>query len=262
MNVSADLMQQQGLFILPFCIIHYYLNKVLKNRGRPDKFAVMRKKWFKGTEAILFDFGGTLVDFQWNRARAVQETLEMLSKLGFPTDRLKNERYSTLMAEAMRMASKIGRSSDEVREKIGDIYDRFDEDALTRWTLRPQVKDLLSLLKTKGIKTGLVTNIGKRALEKAFQKMELDQLFNVTVSRNDVLNLKPSGEGLNLALNQLQVTKDKALYVGDTLDDISAAKEVGLEVIIVLGGENSNRELLSAGPDGIIRNLGELLTCF
>ena len=234
----------------------------MKSRGRPDKFHVMKKKWLKGMEAILFDFGGTLVDFQWNRERAIQETLEMLSKLGFPTDQLKNERYSTLMAEAMRMASKIGRSSDEVREKIGNIYDRFDEDALTRWTLRPQVKDLLSLLKTKGIKTGLVTNIGKRALEKAFQKMELDQLFNVTVSRNDVLNLKPSGEGLNLALNQLQVTKDKALYVGDTLDDISAAKEVGLEVIIVLGGENSNRELLSAGPDGIIRNLGELLTCF
>ncbi len=254
-------MQQQGLFIPIFCIIHYYLNRVLKNRGRPDKFPVMKKKWLKGTEAILFDFGGTLVDFQWNREGAVQETLEMLSKLGLPADRLKNERYSTLMGEAMRMASKIGRSSDEVRERIGNIYDRFDEDALTRWTLRPQVKDLLNLLKTKGIKTGLVSNIGKRALEKAFQKMNLDQLFDVTVSRNDVLNLKPSGEGLNLALNQLQVMKDKAFYVGDTIDDIYAAKEVGLKVIIILGGENPKRALLSARPDGMIQDLGELLAC-
>ena len=220
----------------------------------------MKKLSFKGVEAILFDFGGTLVDFQWNREGAVQETLEMLSKLGFPTDRLKHERYSTLMAKAMRMASKIGRSSDEVREKIGNIYDRFDEDALTRWTLRPQVKDLLNLLKTKGIKTGLVSNIGKRALEKGLQKMNLYQLFNVTVSRNDVLNLKPSGEGLNLALNQLQVMKDKAFYVGDTLDDIHAAKAVGLKVIIILGGENAKRALLSARPDGMIQNLGELLT--
>jgi HAD superfamily hydrolase (TIGR01549 family) len=234
---------------------------VLKNRERPDKFPVMKKEWLKGMEAILFDFGGTLVDFQWNREGAVQETLEMLSKLGLPADRLKNERYSTLMGEAMRMASKIGRSSDEVREKIGNIYDRFDEDALTRWTLRPQVKDLLNLLKTKGIKTGLVSNIGKRALEKAFQKMNLDQLFNVTVSRNDVLNLKPSGEGLNLALNQLQVMKDKAFYVGDTIDDIYAAREVGLKVIIILGGENPKRALLSVKPDGMIQNLGELLAC-
>jgi HAD superfamily hydrolase (TIGR01549 family) len=219
----------------------------------------MKKEWVKRAEAILFDFEGTLVDSQWNLEEAVQETLEMLSKLGFPTGGLKGEKYSTLMGEAMRMASEIGRSSDEVREKIGNIYDRFDEDALTRWTLRPQVIDLLYLLKTKGVKTGLVSNVGKRALEKAFQKLNLHQLFNVSVNRNDVLNSKPSGEGLNLALNELQVMRDKAFYVGDTLDDIYAAKEVGIKVLILLGGENPKRALFSARPDGVIQNFGELL---
>jgi len=71
--------------------------------------------------------------------------------------------------------------------------------------------------------------------------------------------LKPSGEGINLALTRLRVAKNKALYVGDSLDDIHAAKEAGLKVIIILGGENSKSDLLSGGPDFLIQDFGKLI---
>lgn len=219
----------------------------------------MEKDYLKGIEAILFDFEGTLVNFQWNLKGAVQETLEMLHALGFPLDRLRGKKYSTLMRVAMEIAPEFGQSSDEVREKIGTIYDRYDEDALTRWTLRPQAKDFLHSLKTKGFKTGLVSNVGKRALEGALQKLGLHPLFDVVVTRNDVQALKPSGGGIVSALNQIQVTKDKAVYVGDSIDDIQAAKEAGLKVIIILGGENPKADLLSTKPDFLIQNFDELL---
>jgi HAD superfamily hydrolase (TIGR01549 family) len=219
----------------------------------------MEEDNLKAVEAILFDFEGTLVELQWNLERAVRETSEMLAASGFPVDRLQAKKHSTLMKEATEMASKIGQSPDEVRERIGTIYDRFDEDALTRWALRPEARDLLCRLKAKGIKTGLVSNVGKKTLTKALQKLDLHQLFDVMVTRNDVKTLKPSGEGLNLALNRLQVTKEKALYVGDSLDDIQAAKEAGLKVIVILGGENPRADLLSASPDFLIKNFAELL---
>jgi phosphoglycolate phosphatase len=144
-------------------------------------------------------------------------------------------------------------------ERIGAIYDRYDEDALTRWTLRPKARDFIDDLKTNGIKTGLVSNVGKLALEKAFHKLNFDQLFDVSITRNDVRTLKPSGEGINLALTRLRVAKNKALYVGDSLDDIHAAKEAGLKVIIILGGENSKSDLLSGGPDFLIQDFGKLI---
>jgi phosphoglycolate phosphatase len=72
--------------------------------------------------------------------------------------------------------------------------------------------------------------------------------------------MKPSGEGLSLALSRLQVDKDKALYVGDSVDDIQAAKEAGLKVMILLGKGNSKAEILSAGPDQLIHHFNELLT--
>jgi len=220
----------------------------------------MDKTFFKDVDAVLFDFEGTLVDIQWDLQGAVKETLEMLKTLRFPIQRLQGMKYSTLMLEALRMAQEIGQSTESVREKIGAIYDRFDEDAFMRWNLRDGSEDFLSALKTQGIKIGLVSNVGRKALEKALLKLDLHQFFDVVVSRNDVQFMKPSGEGLSLALSRLQVIKDKALYVGDSLDDIQAAKATGVKVIIIMGKENSKAEILSAGPDQLIRHFNELLT--
>ena len=46
-----------------------------------------------------------------------------------------------------------------------------------------------------------------------------------------------------------------------SIDDIQAAKEAGLRVIIILGGENPRPDLLSRGPDFLIQDYGELIAC-
>jgi len=219
----------------------------------------MGKEAFKQAQAFLFDFEGTLVDFQWNLSGAVRDTLEMLQSLGFSVDRLQGKKYSLLKNEAMRIAPEIKQSPDQVRKKIDAIYDRFDEDALSRWNLRPQAKEVLTFLKTNGIQTGLVSNVGRRALEGAIKKLGLSPFLDIILSRNEVQQLKPSGEGIRLALKRLQIPKEKALFVGDSIDDIQAAKEVGLRVIIILGGENPGSELLSGGPDFLIQDFSELI---
>ncbi len=149
-----------------------------------------------------------------------------------------------------------------MRKEIDTIYDRFDEDALSRWSLRPQAKDFLYFLKTSDIQTGLVSNVGAKALEEAIKKLGLSSFFNIMVSRNDVQHLKPDGEGIRLALNRLGVPGGKALFVGDSMDDIQAAKEVGLKVVMMMGGENPVLDFLSGGPDFLLQDYGELIACF
>ncbi len=219
----------------------------------------MEKIFLKDVGAVLFDFEGTLVDLQWDLQGAVKETLEMLRAFHFPIQRFQEMKYSTLMLEALRMAEEIGQSPDRVREKIEAIYDRFDEDAFRRWRLRSGSQEFLSALRTKGIKTGLVSNVGRKTLEKAVLKLRLQPLFDVVVSRNDVRFMKPSGEGLRMALGRIQVLQDKALYVGDSLDDIQAAKAAGIKVIIILGKDNPEAELFSREADQRIHHFNELL---
>jgi HAD superfamily hydrolase (TIGR01509 family) len=222
----------------------------------------MPKYNLKEMEALLFDFEGTLVDFQWNLAGAVRKTLEMLRASGFATEKFSGLKYSTLMMAAVRSAAETGRSPAEIRTRIGSIYDQYDKDALSRWTLRPKAREFLSALKTAEIKTGLVSNIGQRALQKAFAKFKLDGLFNVVINRNDVQNLKPDGEGIRLALNRLGAAKEQSLFIGDSLDDIQAARAAGIKAMIILGGENPKADLLAAQADALFNCFDDLLDCF
>src|SRR5208337_59432 len=144
-----------------------------------------------GLEAMLFDFEGTLVDFQWKLSEAVEEALQALWDMGFAKDLIRSRKYSTRLAEGGWMAGRAGVQPDEVRERIGSLYDRYDEVALTRWSLRPGAKAFLHAVRNRGVRTGLVSNVGRKTLVRALSTLGLEGLFEVVLSRNDVFNLKP-----------------------------------------------------------------------
>jgi phosphoglycolate phosphatase len=87
----------------------------------------------------------------------------------------------------------------------------------------------------------------------------LEGFFDIALSRNDVLNLKPNPDGINLAIERLGAQKDTSIFMGDSLDDINAAKNAGIRVIIITDGENIKEDLLAAKPNYVIKSYEELL---
>ena len=157
------------------------------------------------------------------------------------------------------MAVAVGLEPEKVREEIGFIYDRFDQDALTRWSLRPNVKDFLGELKAQGVRRALVSNIGNKILHQALSQLDLEDAFEVKVSRNNVTHPKPNPQGIHLALGRLGVEKERGLFVGDSLDDVNAARNAGMRVIVIADGENLKEEIVAAKPERIIYDYSELL---
>jgi phosphoglycolate phosphatase len=163
------------------------------------------------------------------------------------------------MTEAMQGAAEIGLSVDQVRRAIGAVYDRYDEDALTRWALRPDVKDFLRAIRERGMRTALVSNVGSKTLTQALAKLALTEFFDVSLSRNDVLNLKPHPDGLNLAIERLGINRGNSIFLGDSLDDLHAARNAGIRIMIITDGENVKEDILSANPDRVIQGYAELI---
>ena len=85
-------------------------------------------------KVIMFDFEGTLVDFQWKVDEAVREAISTLAMFGFDENIFHRCDYATLFNRAIEESGRLRSASKRVMEKIGEVYDSFDLDAVKRWT--------------------------------------------------------------------------------------------------------------------------------
>ncbi len=216
---------------------------------------------------IIFDFEGTLVDFQWKLKEAVDTILEILDQyrinhnILWDEEKYKNMNYSLLYNHFLE-------SIDDayLRKKIMDefdrIYDYYDEDASKRWSLYHDVPETLDKLKRKKYKIALDSNVGRKALDKMLKKFMIDKYFDITISRNDVNFLKPHPEGIFKILNFFKdyYFEDK-YFVGDSVTDIKTAKESkkDFKIISIVNGEDKIERLMSYNPYHLIHSISELL---
>ena len=191
---------------------------------------------------VLFDFEGTLVDFQWQLEPAVRETLEALSKTGLQRQWYgEKPGYAHIYNHTLDLVEqgKGQGSSGSAVASVDIVYDRYDADALTRWNLYPDTLEMLSKLRNQGFKMALVSNVGKTALQTAMEKLGLSDLVHVVISRDDVSRIKPHPEGLLTAAKALDVAPGETLFIGDSRNDVGAARRAGMLAGYLRGGEDS-----------------------
>lgn len=204
---------------------------------------------------VIFDFEGTLVDFQWRLAEAEAELRQACAAQGFGTA----GNYAELWNAAADVASSPGRIV-ELRRVLGPIYDRWDADALARWSPRPGAAALLQRLAESGVRTAMVSNIGRAALKAALGRFGLDRWLAPVVSRDDVTFMKPRPEGTLRVLAELKAAPEEALFVGDSRADVLAARAAGLRVAIIRGGECDESAFAELPPDFLVSQLDEVAT--
>jgi phosphoglycolate phosphatase-like HAD superfamily hydrolase len=62
---------------------------------------------------------------------------------------------------------------------------------------------------------------------KELEELEINDMFSIIVGYEDVPEPKPDPSGMILALNSLGVQPQEALFVGDSLADITASRAAG-----------------------------------
>ena len=199
---------------------------------------------------VFFDFEGTLVDFQWQLETAVAETLEALSKAGYKQQWYgENPGYAHIYNHTLDLAEqgKGNKSPTGAKDLMDNIYDRYDADALTRWKRYPDTLETLEKLRNQGFKMGLVSNVGKVSLEAAMEKLGLFGLLQIVVSRNDVSRLKPHPGGLLTAAKAIGAEPGETILIGDSRNDVNAARRAGMLAGYLRGGEDS-REAMTLFP--------------
>jgi putative hydrolase of the HAD superfamily len=93
---------------------------------------------------------------------------------------------------------------------------------------------MLISLKQEGFKVGLVSNSGRRLVEKILVALQLDPaVFSAIITSSDV-RPKPSAEPYLLALRLMHCKRENSVYVGDRDEaELHPAKELGIRTVLI-----------------------------
>lgn len=124
----------------------------------------------------------------------------------------------------------------------------------------PGIMEMLQQLKAQGKRIAVVSNKFYAATQDLCKHFFGDTI-QVAIGEREDIKKKPAPDTVLEALRQLQVTRQDAVYVGDSEVDVETARNSGIPCISVLWGFRSKSFLLSHGATTFIETPNELTNC-
>lgn len=210
--------------------------------------------------SLLFDLDGTLVDSLPDLTDAVNV---MLSHFGLaertPSDVLQwvGKGADRLVQQALSAAGPGGQraSDDDAYEVFLRAYERR---VCVRSKLYPGVIETLNVLVADGYRLACVTNKPYTATVSVLQGLGIDGFFSAVIGGDSQSSKKPDPEILFNAARNLDTPMEECIMIGDSENDVHAARAAGIEVVCVSYGYNHGRDIRESGPDATIGGLDEL----
>jgi phosphoglycolate phosphatase len=128
--------------------------------------------------------------------------------------------------------------------------------------LYPGVLETLEYLDNKGYKMAICTNKPFEFIEPILTALSIKQYFATWVGADSVPKQKPDPAPLFHLAKEMNKTIDQCIMVGDSKNDIKAAKNAGMESIGVSYGYNYNEHISDYNPDKVVDNFVELQRLF
>ncbi|GMR09549.1 MAG: HAD family phosphatase [Anaerolineae bacterium] len=181
-------------------------------------------------EAVFWDLGGVIVRTE---DRTKRERWEQ--RLGMEPRQLDRLIFG---GEMGRKASRGEIHAHEVWEWVRQELDLSQEEGqqLTRdfWQgddLDPELVGYIRGLRAQ-FQTGLISNAWLELREQLVRHWRIDDAFDDLVISAEVGLRKPDPAIYRLALDRLEVRADRAIFVDDLENNISAAAEIGMHAVL------------------------------
>ena len=121
------------------------------------------------------------------------------------------------------------------------------------------IRELLAKLKEAGVKIAVLSNKPHLETIRVIETLFGKDYFDVIQGQKEGVAIKPSPEGAFQVLEQLNLTAEEILYLGDTATDMKTGKGAGAFTVGALWGFRERRELEESHADAIIGHPLELL---
>ena len=204
-------------------------------------------------KAVIFDLDGTLVDFRIDYKAARAEVVSTLTKQhGIPSSLLSvNEGVFSTLKKVKKHMKKNGKEEEfaRVKENVISIIERYESEAASKTNIVPGILETLKTLREMKIRIALFTANSEKTTNYILRRFRLRQFFNVVITRESVLEVKPDPVHLKAVLKALKVKPKEAIVVGDSVRDMECARRLKVLAVGVTTGFSSIEALIRAGAD-------------
>ncbi len=210
---------------------------------------------------VMFDLDGTLVDSAPDLGAAANR---MLRDLGH--DPWSVDHYRVWIGNGVSRLVKRALTGEMHAEPEAALYDagialfrrHYGENVSALSRLYAGVVEVLDHLKREGFTLACVTNKAGVFARPLLKDLGLDHYFALIVAGDTVAKLKPDPLPLLHACEHFGIAPQQGVFVGDSANDIQAARAAGMPVICVSYGYNHGRDVRELNPDRIVDSFAEL----
>lgn len=213
-------------------------------------------------QLVIFDLDGTLLDSVPDLAAAVDQMLARRGREPAGVERVKGwvgNGSHVLVRRAL--AGSLDHSAVDDAEA-----DRAHQDFLHAYAgehrltaVYPGVQTLLDWLQGQGVAMAVATNKPERFVAPLLQEKGLGGYFSWLVGGDTLPAQKPDPIALNWIMQQAGRKVEETLFVGDSRNDVLAARAAGMKVVAVSYGYNHGEPIAAQNPDLLVDSLDALI---
>jgi phosphoglycolate phosphatase len=211
----------------------------------------------KRYNTVIFDLDGTLLNTLEDLTDAVNFALESCA---MPKRTIEEVRQFVGNGIRKLMLRAVPRGEENADfERAYQLFQQYYKVHCNDKTKPyPGIIELLDELKKQGYHLAIVSNKADFGV-KELQEIYFKEYITTAIGEKEGIRKKPAPDTVEQALRELGMTKEAAIYVGDSDVDIQTAKNAGLPCISVTWGFRSREFLEEHGAECFADDTEQLL---
>lgn len=177
---------------------------------------------------VLFDFDGTIMNTNNVIIQSWQHTFRTVEGKERPVEEIVRTFGEPLYVTMEKVLPQV-----TVEEGVAIYRDYHYDNFQDLVQVFPGILELLTKLKERGYKVGLVTSRLWQTTVIGLEKYDMQKYFDAIITHDDTDKHKPDPEPVNIALERLGTKAEEAIMVGDSMFDILCAKNAGVKAALV-----------------------------
>jgi phosphoglycolate phosphatase len=213
--------------------------------------------------AVLFDLDGTLLDTVDAITFALNQALGEHSLPGLAVSEVRTMigRGGPMLIE--RALARLGTPLDQsgqaaLLERYFLLYESIESGAEHSARVYPGAADCLRQLHGLQLQLAVVTNKQQHLARGLLGRLGLGQWIQVLIGGDSCERRKPDPQPLQVACEAMRVPPGQALMVGDSINDVLAARAAGVPVVCVPYGYNEGNDPRQLPCDAFVDTLAQL----